>query len=553
MTDIFLSYHNSDRATAQIFADTLEARGWSVWWDREIPLGKSYDEVIEHELTTARCAMVLWSEEAVRSRWVRTEASVAATRECLVPVMIEEAPIPLEFRQIQTAMLIGWNGDTTDPEYTRLTDALVALIGRPQTSPVVAQPVAVRSRRGEPAWRNPKALRAAIAAVLLLVAYAFFKNVGGTRDATGPDETGGTFVDGVQAGASSSAPGTPQPVPADAFEIAIGDAVSDGAPKAGAGIIEAPHGKDVYVFNAKPGQGVYFRVMNAGGLPYINWTLTDEVGMQVFDSCFGCGDPGVQQLTRGGRYTLLVGSDRDSSTGAYEFRLYDVAAPSTFAIKIGDTIEEGVPEKGAGTVETPGAHDVFTFTAAPRQRVYFRMLEHSRGMEYIAWKVTDDDGMEVFAACLGCGTPGVHTLLKGGTYQLAVGNKTNWATGTYRLQLTNVPPPDRFSIRVSDRIRIGVPGKGAGAIEVPGAEDVYVFTAAAGQQVAPRLLEHDPSLSQIIWRLVDSNDMEVFSSCFGCGAPGVQRLTAGGQYTLLIGNPRDHSTGTYSFELVAVR
>jgi hypothetical protein len=46
MNDIFISYDSADRAIAQKFADALESRGWSVWWDREIPLGKAFDQVI---------------------------------------------------------------------------------------------------------------------------------------------------------------------------------------------------------------------------------------------------------------------------------------------------------------------------------------------------------------------------------------------------------------------------------------------------------------------------------------------------------------------------
>ena len=132
MSDIFLSYASTDRETAHKFADALEGLGWSVWWDREIPPGKTFDQVIEEELNSARCVMVLWSTESVRSRWVRTEASAAMDRECLVPVLIDTVAIPLEFKRIQAAALMDWDGDTANPDFQRLVQAVRQMLGQGQ-------------------------------------------------------------------------------------------------------------------------------------------------------------------------------------------------------------------------------------------------------------------------------------------------------------------------------------------------------------------------------------------------------------------------------------
>src|SRR3954451_7916396 len=115
MNDIFISYDSADRPIAQRFADALEGHGWTVWWDREIPLGKAFDQVIEEQLNAAGCVIALWSKASAQSRWVKTEAAAAAERDRLLPVLIEDVAIPFEFRRIQTAMLIGWKGDQMHP------------------------------------------------------------------------------------------------------------------------------------------------------------------------------------------------------------------------------------------------------------------------------------------------------------------------------------------------------------------------------------------------------------------------------------------------------
>src|SRR5256885_753884 len=103
MAQIFLSYASEDRDRAQALAEELQ-RSWSVWWDRNIPPGKSFDEVIEAELQQCRCCVVLWSRASVSSRWVRSEATDAFDRDILVPALLEPGlTLPLAFRRLQAA------------------------------------------------------------------------------------------------------------------------------------------------------------------------------------------------------------------------------------------------------------------------------------------------------------------------------------------------------------------------------------------------------------------------------------------------------------------
>ena len=109
MNDVFISYSSDDRDVARAIAAELAQRGLSVWWDRVIPPGRQYDEVIEENLAAARCVVVLWSASSAASKWVKIEAGEALRQDRLVPALIEaDVRIPLEFSRVQAADLTTW-------------------------------------------------------------------------------------------------------------------------------------------------------------------------------------------------------------------------------------------------------------------------------------------------------------------------------------------------------------------------------------------------------------------------------------------------------------
>ena len=128
MSDIFISYASADRESARLLADALATRGFSVWWDRTIPPGRVFDEVIQEAIQGARCMVVLWSADSVRSNWVKTEAAEGAARGILVPALVGEVAPPIEFKRIQSANLSHWTGDETDGEYRNLLASIENLI-----------------------------------------------------------------------------------------------------------------------------------------------------------------------------------------------------------------------------------------------------------------------------------------------------------------------------------------------------------------------------------------------------------------------------------------
>ena len=149
MSDIFISYARADKDRAELLAEAFSRQGWSVWWDREIPPGKSFDETIENALTSARCVIVLWSKDSVSSRWVKTEAAEGAARGILVPALIDKIQIPLEFKRIEAADLCDWQGDSPHSEFDQLLETIANLLdGRAPTQiKQVLTNTKLRSRR----------------------------------------------------------------------------------------------------------------------------------------------------------------------------------------------------------------------------------------------------------------------------------------------------------------------------------------------------------------------------------------------------------------------
>lgn len=141
MSDIFISYASEDRPWVEPFANALEQRGWTVWWDRHIPTGQTYDDVIWSALQTAKCVVVIWSAHSIVSEWVKEEASEAKKKNILLPVRIDEALPPFGFSRRQTQSLVGWQDGSPHPGFDQLVkDTIQLLGGKPVEEPQRARP-----------------------------------------------------------------------------------------------------------------------------------------------------------------------------------------------------------------------------------------------------------------------------------------------------------------------------------------------------------------------------------------------------------------------------
>ena len=143
MADVFVSYARADKARVAPLVAAIAAQGWSVWWDPDIDPGQEFDRLIAAELKAAAVVVVVWTPDAVTSRWVRGESREGADRGILVPVRFEAARLPIDVRALHTTDLDDWGEDPRSPQAQEVLRAVGAIIKRDRAP----DPVGARSDR----------------------------------------------------------------------------------------------------------------------------------------------------------------------------------------------------------------------------------------------------------------------------------------------------------------------------------------------------------------------------------------------------------------------
>ena len=141
MSDIFISYSSEERHRVLPLINALEKTGWSVFWDRTIPAGKTWRQVIGAEIRTCRSVVVAWTKSSVTSEWVLEEAETGKRRQILIPVLLDEVEPPFGFGTIQAANLAAWDGACSSPAFTRLVGDIAAILG---PAPIAVKEAEVR-------------------------------------------------------------------------------------------------------------------------------------------------------------------------------------------------------------------------------------------------------------------------------------------------------------------------------------------------------------------------------------------------------------------------
>ena len=130
MSEVFISYARATtEPQARQVAEALRGLGFGVWRDDEIPAHKAFTDEIEARLDAAKAVVVIWSDAAARSEWVRSEAERARLQKKLVQLTIDGSKLPMPFDQLQCADLTGWTGDLETHEWRKVAASVAELAG----------------------------------------------------------------------------------------------------------------------------------------------------------------------------------------------------------------------------------------------------------------------------------------------------------------------------------------------------------------------------------------------------------------------------------------
>lgn len=169
MADVFISYSRENEAVVRGLAEALVREGYSVWWDDALPPHLSYSDVITGEIGAAKAVIVVWSEKAIASEWVRAEADLARNQKKLVQTSIDGRMPPMPFNQLHFVSIGDWTGAPDHPGWVRVKESLASLCRGQVTQPTYAFPATAPPRPAPPPG-NP-ALRLVLMVVIGLLLF----------------------------------------------------------------------------------------------------------------------------------------------------------------------------------------------------------------------------------------------------------------------------------------------------------------------------------------------------------------------------------------------
>jgi hypothetical protein len=124
-----ISYCHKDGPFAGRLADALRANNCKIWFDDGIRVGDKFPHLIHNKINDAAAVLVVWSNSACASDWVRAEVLQAFDLgKPLIPVIKEPcAPLPVPFNLYQRIDLSNWTFEPSSSQIQKIVAALPTL------------------------------------------------------------------------------------------------------------------------------------------------------------------------------------------------------------------------------------------------------------------------------------------------------------------------------------------------------------------------------------------------------------------------------------------
>lgn len=100
--DVFISYSSQNKEAAQAICHTLEQNEIKCWMaPRDIPPGSEYGDLIDEAIKSSTVVVVLFSETAATSLWVKGELNIAfEEQKVIIPFRLDKTPLQGQNRVI---------------------------------------------------------------------------------------------------------------------------------------------------------------------------------------------------------------------------------------------------------------------------------------------------------------------------------------------------------------------------------------------------------------------------------------------------------------------
>ena len=124
--DVFISYSSQDMEAAQAICHVLEQNEIRCWMaPRNIPPGSDYGDVIDEAIKACKAVVVLFSETAATSQWVKGELNIAfEEQKTIIPFRLDKTPLKGQNR----VMLNKTHWIDAYPDYkTKFNDLVTAV------------------------------------------------------------------------------------------------------------------------------------------------------------------------------------------------------------------------------------------------------------------------------------------------------------------------------------------------------------------------------------------------------------------------------------------